>query len=146
MIAEKNNARGIVDLRILANVVLKENRCHRSNVLVAETQVSLSKSGITWLYAGNANAAAFVHHVPREDFLRYRHRPLVSSHRWQEHLLLHPRHIEGKQPAVLNHLPRDLIFAGGKLGKCNLFPAADPIDQREVGRSQHSQVLAVLTS
>ena len=64
--------------------------------------------------------------------------------RRQEHLPLHARHIERKQPAVLNHLPRDLIFAGRELAQRNLFPAANPVDQRKVGRSQHSQVLAIL--
>jgi hypothetical protein len=56
VVAEKDNARGIVDLRVFADIAFEENRRHRRNVLVAETQVGLSKASIAGLDAGNSTS------------------------------------------------------------------------------------------
>ena len=111
---------------------------------MAEAQIGLGKSGIARLHAGNANAAFFVHHVPREDFLRHRHWALVGLYRRQKYFPLHARYIEGKQPAVLNDLARNLILARRELAQRDIFSAANLVDQRKVGRSQNPQILAVL--
>ena len=88
-------------------------------------------------------------HVPSEDLLGQRHRRVARAlsrvfDRRQKYFPLHARHIERKQPAVLDDLPRDLILASGKFAERNLFPAANAVDQRKVGRGQQPQVLAVL--
>ena len=54
------------------------------------------------------------------------------------------RHVEGEQAAVLDHLPRDFVFAGGKFRERDFLSRPNLLDQREVGRSQQAQVLAVL--
>src|ERR1700677_3227625 len=144
MVAEKNDARSIVHLRVLAYVVLKKNGRHRRHVLMAEAQIGLGKPRVTRLHAGHANAALFLHHMPRENLLRHGHRPFAGVDRRQPYLLLHPRHIKRKQPAVFNHLPRNLVFAHRKLAQRDLFAAANLIDQRKVGRSQNSEILAIL--
>ncbi len=111
---------------------------------MAEAQIGPGKTGIAGLHRSNTNFALFVHHVPRKNLLRQRHGAFFSLHWRQEYFLLHPSHVEGKQPAILNYLPRNLIFPGGELGKRNLLPAANPINQRKISRSQHAQVLAIL--
>src|ERR1035438_4901212 len=73
VIAEKQNARRIIYLRILADVALKENRCHRSNVLVAEAQIGARESRIARLDRLHANFALLIEHVAGKDLFRQRH-------------------------------------------------------------------------
>ena len=54
-------------------------------------------------------------------------RPRLQSA--EENFPLHPRHIERKQPAVFDHLPRNLIFSSSEFAERNLFPAANAVDQ-----------------
>ena len=54
------------------------------------------------------------------------------------------RDVEREQSAVLDDLPRDFVFAGRELAKRNFFAGADLVDQREIGRGQQAEVLAVL--
>src|SRR5579862_9592082 len=49
VIAEEENGRRIVDLRILADVVLKEDGRHGCDVFVAEPQIGAGKASITGL-------------------------------------------------------------------------------------------------
>src|SRR5258708_10679752 len=111
---------------------------------MAEAQIGPGKTGIAGLHRSNTNFALFVHHVPRKNLLRQRHGAFFSLHWRQEYFLLHPRHVERKQPTVLNYLPRNLILSLGKLGKRNLLPTANSVDQRKVSRSEHAQILAIL--
>src|SRR5260370_35853907 len=130
-------------LRVLADVALKKDRSHWSDILMAEAQIGPGKTGIAGLHRSNTNFALFVHHVPRKNLLRQGHGAFFSLHWRQEYFLLHPRHIERKQPAVLNHLPRNLIFPGSELGERNLLPAANPINQRKISRSHPAKSLAI---
>src|ERR1700734_245521 len=70
MVAEKDNARSIVHLRILANISFKKYSRHRRDVLMAEAQVCLSKPRVARLNRRNTNFALFAFHVPCEDFFR----------------------------------------------------------------------------
>ena len=79
-----------------------------------------------------------------EDFFRNGHGTLRRFDRREKHFLLQARHVEGKQAAVFDYLPRDFIFTGGKFRERDFLSRPDFIDQREVGRGQQAQVLAVL--
>ena len=148
MVTEKQNARRVVHLGVLAHVALKENGGHGRDVFVAEAQVGAGKAGVARLHAWDAHVPLFVDHVPREDLL-------AQCHRWgakatnvarhpeklksglngrEKYFLLHARYVEGKQAAVLDYLPRDLIFSGGEFVKRNLLACANLVNQREVGR------------
>jgi hypothetical protein len=70
-----------------------------------------------------------IQHVPGEDFLCDRHGPLRRFDRWQKHFLLQARHIEGKQAAVLDHLPRNLIFTFGEFGERDFLSRPDFVNQ-----------------
>ncbi len=128
MVAKENNARSVVYLRILTDVALEKNSRHRRHILVAKSQVGLRESGVPGLYCSHTDFSPFINHMSREYLLRQGHGASASLDRRQEYLLLHPRHIEWKQSAVFNHLPRDFIFTGGELRKCNFLPAANPVD------------------
>src|SRR5580693_8250031 len=69
VVAKKNNARSIVDLRVFADIALKKDSRHRRDVLMAEAQVGLGESSVPGFHESNANATGFVDHVPRKDFL-----------------------------------------------------------------------------
>src|SRR5712691_6107178 len=175
VVAEEDDARGIVDFRILTHVAFEENRRHRRNVLVAEAEVGAREAGVPRLDRGHANfksrlaalggtgEGARPHtgrlhadlyagsdHVARENLLGERHRPCGAGaparvfDRRQKHFPLHARDVKREQSAILDHLPGNLILAGSELAQSNLFPAANAVDQREVGRSQQSQVLTIL--
>jgi hypothetical protein len=144
VVAEKENARRIIDLRVLADVTLKKNGRHGRDIFMAETQIGAGKSSIARFHACNPDLAFFINHVPREYLLGQGHGMLACLDWRQKHLPLHPRHIERKQAAVFNYLTRDLIFPCRKLRERNLFPTTNPVDQRKVRRSQHAQVLAIL--
>src|ERR1700680_2850880 len=74
MVAEKDDARRIVDLRLLSHIPLKENRSHRRDVLVAEAQIGAGETGVAWFHRWHADLTALTDHVPRKDFLGQRHR------------------------------------------------------------------------
>src|SRR6266446_1733239 len=83
-------------------------------------------------------------HVHRKNLLRQSHRARRSLDRWQENFPLHARNVKRKQPAILNHLPSDLVLPSSKFTERNFLPRANPVDQSKVGRCQQPQVLAVL--
>src|SRR5450631_4773960 len=150
MVAEEADTRSIVHWNIFANVLLVENRSHRCDVLMAETQIDTSKTRVARLDGFHADRAPGRDHVPSKDFLSDGHSlcgadTLVRRlDRRQKNLPLHPRNIEGKQPAILNHLLRDLVLPGGEFTEGDFFSCANPLDQRKIGRSQQPEVLAVL--
>src|SRR5208283_5612423 len=69
MVAEKDNARGIVHLRIFADEPLKKDSSHRRDVLMAEAQIGAGKATVARLHVGHANLALRIQHMLREDFL-----------------------------------------------------------------------------
>ena len=150
VIAKEQNGRRIIDLRILADIMLEENRGHGRNVLVAEAQIGTRKASVTRLYRGHSYCALLVEHVPRKNLLGKSHRqcgggaPARGLYGRKKNLPLQTRNIEWKKPAVFDHLPRNLILARGEFAQRDLFPAPDAINQREVCRSQQPQVLAIL--
>ena len=83
-------------------------------------------------------------HMAAKDFFRQGHGPGTGFDWRQENFLLQTSNIEWKQPAVLDYLAGNLIFTGREFAKRNIFPAANLVDQREVGRCQQPQVLAIL--
>ncbi len=106
---------GVVDGLVFAEIVLVENRRHGRDVLVAEAQVGARESRVAGLHRLHADLAVAVQHVAREDLLRDGHRPRLGLDRRQKHLALQARDVEREQPAVLDDLPRDLVFAVGEL-------------------------------
>ena len=64
--------------------------------------------------------------------------------RRQEHFPLHAGNVKMEQPSVLDNLPRDLIFGYSKFRKRDILAGANLVNQREIRRSQHAQVLAIL--
>src|ERR1700722_15885582 len=77
MVAEKDNARGVIDLCVLADVALKKDSRHRRNVLVAETQIGLSKASVPRLYSRYTHVTLLVLHVPCKNLFRYGHRAIA---------------------------------------------------------------------
>ncbi len=135
---------GIVHRHVLAHQVIVENRGHGRDVLVAEALVGAREAGVAGLDRGDPDVALRIDHVPGEDFLRQRHGARGRCDGGQEDFLLQARDVEGKQAAVLDDLAGDVVLAAGEFGERNLFAAPDLVDQAEVGRGQHAQVLAVL--
>src|SRR6266566_4255237 len=144
VIAEEEDACWIVHSGILAHVALKKNGGHGSYVFVAETQVGAGKAGVAGLDAGHAGLSLVVEHVPRENLLGQRHGTLFRFDRGQKHLLLHARDVEGKQSAVFDYLPRDLVLTSRKFVQRNFIFAANLVDQRKISRGQHAQILTIL--
>src|SRR6266566_2163185 len=150
VIAEEQDRRRIVYLGIFADVVLEEDRRHRSDIFMAEPQVGHGETGITGLHCCDAHFAILVQQVAGKDFLGQRHWTCGagalarSLDRGQKNFLMHARHVEREKPAVLDHLASNLIFTGRELTQRNLFSGANLIDQRKVCRRQHAEVLAIL--
>src|SRR5207244_3727788 len=150
VVAEEKDRRRIVYFGIFADVVLEEDRRHRSDVFMAEPQVGAGKAGITGLHCCDAHFAILVQHVAGKNLLGQRHWTCgagslgCSLDRGQKYFLLHARHVEREKPAVLDHLASNLIFTERELAQRNLFSGANLIDQRKVCRSQHAEVLAIL--
>ena len=144
VIAEEQNGRGIVHLRVSANIMIKKDRRHRRDIFMAEAQVRTRKSGVSGLDRRHADFALLVDHVSGKDLLGQRHGPGGARNRRQENFLLHARYVERKQSTVLDHLACNLVLAGGEFGDRNLFPAPNSINQREVGGSQQPEILAIL--
>src|ERR1700736_4781999 len=144
VIAEEEDACWIVHFGILAYVALKKNGGHGGYIFVAETQVGAGKAGVAGLDAGHAGLSLVVQHVAREDLLGQRHRTLFRFDRGQKHFLLHTRDVEGKQSAVFDYLPRDLVLTGRKFVQRNFLFAANLVDQRKISRGQHAQILTIL--
>src|SRR5262252_557597 len=69
VVAKEQNRRRIVDLRILADVVLKENCGHGRYILMAEAQVRAGKTGVAGFHGRHSNTAGLVDHVPGKDLL-----------------------------------------------------------------------------
>src|SRR5262249_34110601 len=111
MVAEEKDGCWMVDFGVFAYKVLKEDGRHRGDVFVAETQISAGKAGVARLHVTHALLVLSIQHVPGKDFLRDGHRPLSSLNRGEKHSLLHPRHVEWEQSAILDHLTRDIVFA-----------------------------------
>src|SRR6266699_2189544 len=150
VVAEEKDRRRIVYFGIFAHVVLEEDRRHRSDVFMAEAQVSPGKAGITGFHCCDAHVAILIQHVARKDCLGQRHRPCGagtlarSFDRRQKNFLLHARNVEREKSTVLDHLASNLIFTERELAQRNFFSGANLIDQRKIGRSQHAEVLAIL--
>ena len=157
MVAEEANARGIVHRNIFANVLLVKDGSHRRDVLMAEAQIDAGKASVARLDRCHFDLAFGSNHVPSKDLLRESHgprsisahislkfEPVVSLYRRQKNLSLHPRHVERKQSTVFNHLLRDLVLPSGEFTERDFFAGTNPVNQREVSRSQQPEVLAVL--
>src|SRR5712692_265848 len=59
-------------------------------------------------------------------------------------LAFEPRHIVVEQPAMLDDAASDLALSRGEHRQRNDLSAAHFVENREVGRRQHAEVLAVL--
>src|SRR5216683_2943153 len=99
--------------------MVKENRRHGSDILMAETQIRPREAGVARFdrfdpYFRNSRAVLGSNHVPRKYFLRQRHGVFRSLDRWKAHFSLQACDVELKESAVFDNLPRDLVFAGGK--------------------------------
>jgi hypothetical protein len=122
VVAEEHDARGVVHLRVFAQVAFEENRRHRRDVLVAEAQIGAGEAGVARLDE-DADFTFLVAACGARKFSPRRHGARLGRDRRQKDLSLHARHVERKQAAVLDDLPRDLIFTGGEFAQRNLFPA-----------------------
>src|SRR5579862_7485063 len=128
VVAEEDNASGIVYPGVFADVVLEENRGHWRDVFVAEPQVGFGKAAIARLHGSDSGFASFMEHVASKDFFGDGHGPVCSLNRRQENFFLHTGDVEWEQTAVLDHLPRDLVFAFRELAQRDLFAGANFID------------------
>src|SRR6266699_801754 len=139
VVTEEKDRRRIVYLGIFAHVMLEENRCHRSDIFMAEAQVGARKTSIAGFHRWDTHFAILVQHVAGKDFLGQRHWTCGagaltrSLDRGQKNFLMHASHVEREKPAVLDHLASNLIFTGRELTQRNLFSGANLIDQRKVG-------------
>src|ERR1700730_8866970 len=158
VVAEEQNACGIVHLSIFTDIALKENCGHRGDVFMAEAQISAGKTSIAgldrpwdlWsramLRCTGADARTYlgIQHVARKNLLRQRHGAPSRFDRRKKNLFLHARHVEGEEATIFDHLLSDLILTRGEFSEWDLFSRPDLVDQREVGRGQQAQVLAIL--
>src|SRR6266481_6026084 len=85
VIAEEENACGVVHFGIFAYIALKKHGGHGCYVFMAETEVGASKPGIAGLDARHPRLTLLVEHVPRENLLGQRHRTLFRFDRGQKH-------------------------------------------------------------
>ena len=139
VIAEEHDGAGVGDWRVLAQKVLEENGRHRRDVFMTKAQIGARESSIAGLHRLDTNLVGAVHHVARKNLLRDRHRPRLGVDRRQKNLALQAGDVKRKQPAVFDHLTRDLVFAPRKFGQRDFFAAADLVDQAEVGSGQHAR-------
>src|ERR1017187_3739941 len=144
VIAEEQDRDSVVDRLVFAEIALVENCGHRRDVLMTETQVGARESSVSRFHRVDAHMVRTVHHVARENLFRNHHRPRPGRYRRQKYLALKPRHVEGKQPAILNNLARNFVLALGEFAQVDFLTVPDLIDQAEIGCGQQSQVLAVL--
>ncbi len=144
MVAKQQNRVGIGNRRVLSEVALEENRRHGGDVLMTETQIGACKAGVAGLNGFDANLALTMQHVAGKDFFGNGHGPRPGLDWRQKYLALQACNVEGKQSTILDDLAGDLVFAFGELAERNFFVAADLIDEVEVGRGEHAEVLAVL--
>ena len=129
MVAEKQNARWIIHLGILAHITLKENCCHRSDVFVTEAQISAGKARVGRFDKLDSGLTLFVKHVPGKYLLRHCHGALSGLDRRQKNFLLQACHIEWEEPAILDHLSRNFILATGEFSKRDFCPCSNLVDQ-----------------
>src|ERR1700728_3604302 len=135
MIAEKTNAGSVVHRNILAHILLVKNRSHRGNIFMTKPQIDTGKTGIARLDLRNPDLAPGRNHVPGKDLFRERHRtlsPSVPRDGRQKYSRLHPSHVEGKQPDILDELLCDLVFPISKLTESDFLSSANPVDQGKV--------------
>ncbi len=113
MVPEHEDRARVVDLGVLADELLEEDRGHRGYVLVAETDVGQDEPLVAGLHGGDANPPFRGIHDPaaRENFLAQRHRALGGAGRREHHLTLESRDVVVEQAAVLDDPPGDLPFA-----------------------------------
>ncbi len=104
----------------------------------------MGEACVARLHSFDADVATPVHHVARKDFLGNGPWPRLGRNRWQKDFALQAGNIERKQAAVFDDLARDFVFALGELQQRNLFSPANLVNQVEVGRGQHAEVLAIL--
>ena len=101
---------------------------------MAEAQIDARETGIARLDRCNANFALGADHVPGKNLLRQSHRTrFLGLDRRQKDFSLHARYIKWKQSSIFDHLPRDLVFPGGKFAERNFFSGTNPVDQRKIG-------------
>ena len=62
----------------------------------------------------------------------------------QHDLPLEPCHVVVEQSTVFDDAARDLTLAGGEHRERNAFTATDLVQNREVGRREDAEVLAIL--
>ncbi len=98
---------------------------------MAEAQVGARESGVAGLDGFDADLAGAVQHVAGEDLLGDGHRPWLGLDGRQKHLALEARDVEREQPAILDDLARDLVFAVRELAEWNLLAAANLVDEQK---------------
>ena len=108
---------------------------------MAEAQVGAGETSIAGLHLFDTDFALFIQHMAGKDLFGQCHRRWVIRARLPNHLQLgflldrreknlplHARYIEWKQPAVLDHLTRNLIFPDREFAQGNFFAAANAVD------------------
>ncbi len=146
MVPEHQDRDGIVDLGVFPHELLEEDCGHRGHVFVAEADVGEHEPFVTGLHRGHADLAlcGIDDPAPRENLLAERHRARRRLGRMEHDLALQAGHVVIEQAAVLDDAAGDLAFARRECGERDIFAAFDLVQDREVGRRQHAEVLAVL--
>ncbi len=146
VVAEQQHRVGVRHPLGRAHQLFEEDRRHRRDVFVAEPHVGHHESFVARLHERHAQAAfGQVRHPMAGDHLfAQRHGAPAGGRRRERHFALQPRHVVVEQAAVFDDAPRDLAFTPGERRQRDRFAAADLVDDREVGRGQHAEVLTVL--
>ena len=95
---------------------------------MAEAQIGVGKPGIVGCDCWHSYFVCGADDVSGKDLFCQRHGPWRGFNRGSEYLLLHARHIEVKQPPILDNLTRNLVLALRELGKWDLLAAPNPIN------------------
>ena len=146
MVPEHQDRAGIVDLGVFPDELLEEDRRHRRDVFMAEPDVGEHEPFVARLHGWNADLPFRRIDDPTacQDLLAQRHRALRRLGRMQHDFTLEPGHVVVEQPAMLDDAAGDLALARGEHRQRDDLPAAHLVENREIGRRQHAEVLTVL--
>src|SRR6185437_3235361 len=146
VVAEQEDRAGIEHPFVLADQLFEEDRRHRRDVLVAEPDVGHHEAFVPRLHRRNADLALRRIHDPvtGQHLFAERHRTAWRGRRAQDDFALKARHVVVEEAVVLDDARGDLAFALGESGERDLLTTPYALDDREIGRGQDTEVLAML--
>ena len=146
VIAKEKDGAGILHARALPQRLREAFGRHRRDVFVGEAQVGPHEARVARRDGGHARARGrrIRDDVAREDLLDERH-PAGRRRDGRGRLAAREtRPRVGEQPARLDHAPRDRILPLREERERNLPAFPHPLEDREIGRQEHSEIDRVL--